>query len=387
MSSISPASSGKQIDQLTFTRFIAAVTVIYYHYGQGLFPFNYLFFDQLFLVGNVSVSYFYALSGFIMAVVYYREQPGHRFDKMKYWKARFARIYPVYVIALVATVMLLKRQPNGLYKKIFGALMIQSWIPGYPMTYNCPGWSVSVEVFFYLLFPFLIVSFGRVSLKKAVLAVSLFWMSSNLLHVAMSNYLQIKPPSPGYDFLYYLPFLHVNTFLCGVVAGIAYLKHGHVFVERKRLNSTMLLISSGLIFAILLNRTYIEQSLKFTMALTNGLMAPLFLTLIFALACDRTLLSRLFSRRLCLLLGDSSYSMYILHVPIFLAVQQIISVYKLPLSKTSTLHIYVVLVIVLSVFSYLHIEKPARNGLRRLFEADARGCLQRFKKAVSVPDC
>lgn len=197
-----------------------------------------------------------------MAVVYYRESCP-RFDKMKYWQARLARIYPVYLIALVCTVMLLKRQTDGLSRKVFSALMIQSWIPGYPMSYNFPGWSVSVEVFFYLLFPFLIVSFGKVSLKKAAVAVSMFWLSSNLLHVTASTVLPVKPPSSGYDFLYYLPFLHVNTFLCGVVAGIAYLKYAYVFAERKRLNSMMLSVSAGLICAILLNRSYIEQSLKF----------------------------------------------------------------------------------------------------------------------------
>src|SRR5690242_17272289 len=94
------------MDQLTFTRFVAAVTVVYYHYGQGLFPFDHKWIDQLFLVGNISVSYFYALSGFIMTVVYYKDQCSS-FRKVKYWQARFARIYPLYVIALIWSMWLL----------------------------------------------------------------------------------------------------------------------------------------------------------------------------------------------------------------------------------------------------------------------------------------
>jgi peptidoglycan/LPS O-acetylase OafA/YrhL len=358
----------KQIDQLTFTRFVAAVTVVYYHYGLGLFPFNHKWVEQFFLVGHISVSFFYALSGFIMAVVYYKDEC-RSFRKVKYWQARFARIYPVYLIALISSIWLLHPRHDLPRKKIFSALMIQSWIPGYPMSYNFPGWSVSVEVSFYLLFPFLIVAFSRASLKKVLIAVGLFWFSSNLLHIVANHWLQFKAPCALYDFLFYLPVMHLNAFLAGMAAGIVYLKHGHLLVERQKVNRALLAGSATIIGLILLNRNLIEHELPVKLPLSNGLMAPLFLVFIIALSCDRGVIARLFSRKGAVLLGDASYSMYILHVPIFLSVQKLITVYHLNYTKTEVLHVYVVIVVAVSLLSYLFIEKPARSWLRQLFDS------------------
>jgi len=92
-----------QLDQLTFTRFIAAMTVVFFHYGQTIFPANIPFLYENMTAGPIAVGYFYILSGFIMAIAYYETDETKRFEfnKLKYWAARFARIYPVYLVALL----------------------------------------------------------------------------------------------------------------------------------------------------------------------------------------------------------------------------------------------------------------------------------------------
>ncbi|MBJ6727034.1 acyltransferase family protein [Geomesophilobacter sediminis] len=368
--SVDSVQPSRQIDQLTFTRFVAALSVVYYHYGSGIFPFNYATLDRLFLVGPISVSFFYALSGFIMAVVY-TQKGGGPFDRKQYWQARFARIYPVYLLGLGATVLLLDPQRDASRKQLFSALLVQSWIPGYPMAYNYPGWSVSVEAFFYLLFPFLITAFAKASLRKLSLTALFFWVSSSMVHVSLSTFLPVKPSSVLFDLLYYLPCLHLNTFLCGMLSGLLFLSHGRWLSERRKLNVALLIGTLALIVAVLLGRQSLEH-LPLKLALTNGAMAPLFLIFIYSLSCDRTIISRVLSARLCLLLGDASYSIYILHVPIFLAFQKVTASYHGTLSKVAVLHIYVMAVILLSVLSYLFIERPARSGLKRLFQHELR---------------
>ena len=54
---------------------------------------------NLFAVGWTGVDLFFVLSGFIMAAVYWDLQD--RADRRAYWAARFARIYPVYLLSLL----------------------------------------------------------------------------------------------------------------------------------------------------------------------------------------------------------------------------------------------------------------------------------------------
>ena len=84
-----------KINQLTFFRFVAAVIVVIFHFGRktwiGInFP--------ALTTGPFMVVFFFVLSGFIMTVAYGQQE---NIDKGKYWVARFARIAPVYYLAIV----------------------------------------------------------------------------------------------------------------------------------------------------------------------------------------------------------------------------------------------------------------------------------------------
>jgi hypothetical protein len=63
-----------RIEQLTFTRFIAAVAVVIFHFGREVFPFQHPILQPLVLSANIGVSYFFILSGFVM-IIAYNKQP------------------------------------------------------------------------------------------------------------------------------------------------------------------------------------------------------------------------------------------------------------------------------------------------------------------------
>src|SRR6202012_3610365 len=54
--------------------------------------------------------------------------------------------------------------------------LLQAWTPWTAWDWNYPAWSVSVEVFFYLLFPWLAVRLSRVPQTSTPRLAGLFWL-------------------------------------------------------------------------------------------------------------------------------------------------------------------------------------------------------------------
>jgi peptidoglycan/LPS O-acetylase OafA/YrhL len=86
-----------RIEQLTFTRFIAAVAVVIFHFGREVFPFQHPILQPLVLSANIGVSYFFILSGFVM-IIAYNKQPN--IDYKQFYISRIARIFPAFLVSI-----------------------------------------------------------------------------------------------------------------------------------------------------------------------------------------------------------------------------------------------------------------------------------------------
>ncbi len=353
-----------QLDQITFTRFIAALTVVFFHYGQSVFPANIPFLFENVTAGPIAVGYFYVLSGFIMAIAYYQPDKKRQkgINKKKYWIARFARIYPVYLLALLIIVAAkyktLAASPETLPLHLS---LLQSWIPGYPITLNTPGWSLSVEAFFYLCFPFLLLFIYKFGLKSLTLICLFLWLITQAVLLFELNSQAYAPKTDLHDFIYYNPIMHLNSFIAGLVVG-AYIKKSpdNKFTTY---NSFWLSLSFFLIFALIWSRPHLENLLGLKLALTNGLLAPVFLLFIVYLARSKGLLTRLFNYQWMILLGESSYSLYILQKPIHGLYDKII-VPRIALSESLHFYIFLMALVLLSILSYKFFETPMRKAIR-----------------------
>lgn len=91
-----------RIEQLTFTRFIAAISIVIFHYGKESILFNNNLVGYVFKQANVGVSYFFILSGFVMIIAYHNKS---EINFIEYFKNRFARIYPVYLLAILSLLL------------------------------------------------------------------------------------------------------------------------------------------------------------------------------------------------------------------------------------------------------------------------------------------
>lgn len=139
-----------RLDSLTGMRFFAALLVFGYHaqqYGTG-------FGLGVFDAGMTGVSFFYLVSGFVLA---WSAQPGTAAGT--FWMRRFARIYPAYLAAWVVSLALLVVTGAGIAATdLLAPTLLQAWVPDQDVYFsaNAVFWSLSVEAFFYALFPWLI---------------------------------------------------------------------------------------------------------------------------------------------------------------------------------------------------------------------------------------
>jgi len=353
-----------QLGQITFTRFIAALTVVFFHYGQSVFPANVSFLFENVTAGPIAVGYFYVLSGFIMAIAYYKPDKSNQkaISKKKYWLARFARIYPVYLLALLLIVGAKYKDLAQNWETLpLHLLLLQSWVPGYPITLNTPGWSLSVEAFFYLCFPFLLIWVYRAGTKPLAIFTVILWGTTQVVLLTQLNSSNYAPKTDLHDLIYYYPLMHLNSFVAGLLVGI-YLKKNVNKVHVSN-NTLWLILSFSLIFILIWSRPYLESLLGIKIAFTNGLLAPAFLWFIVLLARHKGTITKVLSYSWLVLLGEASYSLYILQKPIHGIYDKLI-VPRIALSETLHFYIFLILLIVVSILSFKYFETPLRKYLR-----------------------
>ena len=341
-----------RIEQLTFTRFLAAISIVIFHYGQKSFLFNNKFVDFIVEKADVCVSYFFILSGFVMMIAYANKTA---ISSKEYLINRLARIYPVYFLAILIMLFVQIRLHAidyiGLLCNIF---MIQAWIPGKISSINPPGWSLSVEILFYLIFPFIFNKcFRKIRLEKLIIYIVLFWILSQIIFQTLW-FIYLKNDSQILDDLMNSPLLRINEFLIGNLAGFLY-------TEKLKFKN------GNYDFLIILFISFIILALKFSMNLNfhNGLLAVFFIPLIILISLNNGLITKLFQNRSLVFLGEISFGIYILQHPVF----SVISAYSVKkylhmTDVTMVFFLRLILLIIAASVSYLYIEKPIQNLIK-----------------------
>ncbi len=293
MSQNKPVNNSPKIDALTGTRAIAAIMVVIHHYAGNLLPFSW--FGQLFQSGNIAVGYFFVLSGFVL---YISQKPNNYFN---YLANRFLRITPAYYCALLLTIVVIHYfypppDPNLGWQIGASLLFIQAWVPDCTLELNSPAWSLSVEMFFYALAPFLFIIAKRQ--RWFILIAAAVWLTSQFIHLKYAP--QINPLSGSG--IYFNPLIHLNQFMIGIVGGILWLKY------RERFNNRWL---APAVFALILMLILIRpESIGFTV----GLIAPLFMLLIVCIATSKY---NWLGNKGLVYLGEISFGIYIYQLPVF----------------------------------------------------------------------
>jgi peptidoglycan/LPS O-acetylase OafA/YrhL len=330
--------------QLTFTRFIAALLVVLFHYAKNRVPFQNNWSSSLIYGGWNGVAFFFVLSGFVMIVAYY---PKKDFSTPEFFKRRVARVYPMYLLALaLSCLVFIKRGYFPWLNLWLETLAIQTWFPG--MAINKPGWSIPVEFFFYLSFPVLLKHLYR---QKNLLTGFVFALAVWLIsHLALDYFYTFAPKiEAGRKYVSFFPLGHWYFFLFGNITGLIYLR-----LRLKWSRNFGAAIIALTFLAYFLHR---EDYLAF-----NTFKHLIFSVIILTLALDTGNISKVFRTKVFITLGNLSYSLYILQYPVFK-----ISCYGLlsigVQSETVIVYVSLAVLILLSALAYKFIESPLRDKI------------------------
>lgn len=400
-----------QLLPLTGLRFFLALWVVTYH---QMWPENYLgpllagLPQSIFCIlrtGYVAVGVFFVLSGFVLSYAHSLETRFSSSQLVTFAVARFARIYPIYcfgllVIAPLILVPVLGDWPAAAHeaaKGVLNATLLQSWVPPAVFSWNAPGWSLSNEAFFYCCFPLIGVALWKLSRWRSILiAASLIWAAA-LIAPLIAFIAPLRPfgiapaTSSPWDanpfwgnFISFTPVLRMGDFCIGILLC-------RIYEELRRKNSYLLgrgywLYLPGILLEVLVLSHANVLPLAFVQ---NGLLLPLHSLVILGFALGGGIVSRLLSTAPLVFLGNASYAMYIMHVPIFFWMNKIAKrLFGLTLSGLAWMVCYLAIVVCVSSVLFKVLEQPANRILKMKLNSRLRRSSQKHildEKAYSSP--
>jgi peptidoglycan/LPS O-acetylase OafA/YrhL len=312
-------NQARRIDALTGLRPFASLYVFFFHFGRPLVEHAPAPLRALASSGFVGVSFFYVLSGFVLAIGEKRRIADGTFEHRAFLARRLSRVAPAYFAAwLILIAPLLVGGASSVSASVPGGLlqlaMLQAWWPPLALTWNLPAWSISVELAFYLVFPALVRALLRLPTWRARFVVlGGLWMTALALAGAYSWLAPdgaVGPDSNAFfiDFLKFFPPARLPEFAFGLTLGLAF--------DRKRA-APRWLGPLALAAAVVL----LAASDRVPFALVhNALLLPAFGALVWAAASAQGGVARFLGSRPLVGLGRASYAIYILQMPLMYAV-------------------------------------------------------------------
>jgi peptidoglycan/LPS O-acetylase OafA/YrhL len=302
----------KLVPALTGIRFFAAAYVFIMHYGaSAIAKAGAPRLVATFLHNGVfGVSVFFTLSGFILAHAHPAAFATQR-QYAVYFLHRFARIYPLYLFALVVALpVAVADVPLDLRQATAVLAMVQSWTDAFAHSgyaWIMQAWTLSVELVFYLSFPFLIGVLRRLStslLLGLCVLDAVFIISGGTTTVTPWTDYGGYVHQPVWPLYLPLPLVRIGEFLLGMLL--------HTLVtgllrRAPKISATHCVLVSAAILA-LLSTTSNERALGAAAVLVGILIAMIYVA--------NNGFTRLLGFPALILLGNASYALYLLQGPV-----------------------------------------------------------------------
>ena len=314
------------------------------------------------------ITFFFVLSGFILTHVYINQSD---LTLRRFLTQRFARIYPIHIVALILLVALLPWSQilySGPSPDVNGAallaklLLIDSVIPTQPFQYSWNGvsWSISTEMFFYLAFPFLLANFRADWAKKLAFAALLTLAVYTGAQALGVEFFSTRANIPTiYQIAYCDPLARGFEFVLGMAAYLGYERHIAPLALRSAfwsvIEAAALSALVGWIFFWREAAGALLPALPHLWVMISG-SCVLFALVIGVLAPGRGLIGRALSAGWMVWLGRISFSFYMLHA----IVLQVLARYW---GREAPIAIVLAIALAVAAASYHFIETPGRRWI------------------------
>ena len=342
-------------------RFVFALLVFVSHLNYVI-PTNNIFWNRMyryvFREGFIGVTFFFMLSGFILAHRYSKSIEQFTFSFKLFIKRRIARLLPMYYMSLlIALPLTFNEFMHGdrlfYFKKLVtNILLVQSYIPisDYYFSFNGVAWSISTELFFYVCFPFLLFIFiSHKNLIRTIVILAITVTGLCIIFFFGKN---------SYYWLYICPYVRVADFTVGILTYLI-TKRNHISLfsttDSKR---EYLTLSFGLFFLVI--SPYVHQNFK----LSVFYWCPMILFLL-VFKDSQGKISKLLQHSIIQYMGSLSFSFYLIHHTIFKYYQNLNELYKFELPTGLLILLLLGLSIFISHLLYTYVEEPARKLLRK----------------------
>jgi peptidoglycan/LPS O-acetylase OafA/YrhL len=371
-----------RLDSLTALRFIAAAMIVVSH-SAGKFncdPHNTI--ENLPLAQGV--SFFFVLSGFILTYVY-KDLAGLK-QTLHFLAARIARVWPVFFVSGVVTyflspVSLLPKTPIDTFT-IFTSqfFMLHGWVPQrlFYFSLDTPSWSISTEFFFYLAFPLLILNLRKTWLTKLLLVAALPITLICLCQFYNLPFIGEERQASSHALLYINPLSRIFEFYLGMLTCLGLTK-----LRTYQFNPLLVTVAELGSIAVIAGMLCNIEPWLFKSGITTAIPALSiylkycgnalgYVAVILAVGLERGYLSKVLRLPVLVLLGEVSYSVYLLHYPVLLWYlnNRLIFLHEPRVLRYAG---FWVVLIALSTMAFFLLEKPARTRLRKLFDVLIEG--------------
>ncbi len=348
------------IKPLTSFRFIFALLVFLHHLifiidksNSSLLKFYHTYLEE----GYLGVGFFFILSGYILSHVYSSALSDKNFNTIQFYINRIARIYPMHLLTLIIAIPLsLKLLDSSVWEWISrffeNMFLLQSFIPirSHYFSFNMVSWSISNELFFYLLFPFLLKFITKLNNKKIYIFTGFICISILVSMFAIKD--------AYHHFLFYInPFVRLADFIVGII--IYQLFHNWEVTNTKK--STQLEILSVITLSFFY---FISFLIPQVLRLSIFYWLPIsFMIIVFSKSKGK--LSSFLSKGIFITLGEISFGFYLYHLLVIRFVNYFNNRLNIIQHDLILVAIVFAISIAVSYFSYYLFETKAKQWVKK----------------------
>lgn len=336
------------IPSLTGLRALAAWLIFGLHFFPLKNPAIPQFLKQIVSQWHIGVDIFFVLSGFLITYRYF----GHKINLRQYFINRFSRIYPMYFLITTA-VFLYFFITHGFWntektiEAVLSFTMTKALFDKYFFEAGISqGWTLTLEELFYFTAPFYFMLIAKRKFYFLLLPLLIFLVGTGLKTI-------FAVPENTWGFLQKNISIYIFEFFSGIMLALFYRKDT---LPKFRLPVYTILGAIFLTFFPLIHSITFRGN-DFQMAAERIVLAGAGVSpLIYGLITEKSWLRSLFSTKLMVLLGKSSYVFYLIHKG-FIAML----IYEHIAPNVVT--IFVILNI-LSIILFKYIEEPLNKWIR-----------------------